>query len=162
MKNFSFAVLLLCIFTTSNVFAQDQLDGDWSLTRGEIAGEKVTKDILDKMKLKITRGKFDAKSGDSVSKGMISIESRGRGPVQALFKIDNGDDSGREIRALYQLTGNTLKIAFSQSDEYPDGFRSTNSNNVVLLSYKNDKPKTASKLDSRKFPGLPEPTRKSF
>ena len=83
------------------------------------------------------------------------MERGGRGPVKAVFKIDSGDDSGREIKAIYQLTGTILKIAFSQNDDYPSNFRSTDINNVVSLVYKNDKPPV--KRKDRKLPGLPTP-----
>ncbi len=157
MKNLSIVFSFALVFIAVPSMAQT-IDGDWTVTEGEYAGAPVAKDALDAMSLKVTKNKFDAKSGDSLSKGSITSQSRSR-PPQLVFKIDSGADAGREVNAIYELKGSILKIAFSQSAEFPEGFDSTTDNKLLVLTYKNNKPVAANRggRKSRKFPALPEP-----
>ena len=141
MKNLSSILTVALIFVAVPAFAQT-LAGDWMITDGMFAGEKVPKDALDSMSLKMTRNSFDAKSGETMSKGKLTNQASSQ-PPQLVFKIDSGTDVGREIKAIYEFKGSILKIAFSQSEEYPSGFDSTADNKILVLSYKSKAPVSA-------------------
>ena len=158
MKNLSIVLAAIMVMITAPAFAQT-IDGDWSITAGQYAGKAVPKPDLDAMSLKVNRNQFDAKSGDSMSKGMITSQSRSR-PPQLVFKIDSGDDAGREVKAIYELKGAILKIAFSQTEEFPQNFTSTSDNKVLVLTYKNNDPASAARgrgPRGKNIPSLPEP-----
>jgi uncharacterized protein (TIGR03067 family) len=147
MKNFAIVMAIGIIWMAAPVSAQT-IDGDWSVTDGEYAGDKVPQSALDEMSLKLSRNTFDAKSGDVTSKGKITNQSRSR-PPQLIFKIDTGNDAGREIKAIYEMTGEVLKIAFSMNGEFPEDFSSNADNNNLVLTYKNNNPATASRQAPR-------------
>jgi len=141
-------VLSLCF--VSMVSAQLRaIEGDWEITEAMVSGQEVPSDILSTMKLKITSGNFDAKSGNSMSKGVISDVSRSS-PQQILFKINDGADSGREIKAIYELKNQNLTIAYSQSEDFPTEFTSTKENRFLVMTYKNTAKKTR-RRSSREF-----------
>ena len=153
-------IMLSALFFESTAIAQ--LNGEWMITRGTMSGELVPLDILQKMSLKITGTTFDAKSGDSSSRGQVT-EAGAQGPFKkAVFKIDSGDDSGREIKALYQRIGTTLKISFSQNSDYPKEIRSTSDNQLLVLQYKNKAGNVATRRPGNgKNLTLPEPSLRS-
>lgn len=140
-------VLTLCVVNV--VSGQlNNIEGDWEITEAMVSGQEVPSSILSSMKLKINRGNFDAKSGSSMSKGKIS-NAGGSSPKQILFTINDGADNGREIKAIYELQNQNLKIAYSQSDDFPTEFTSTKANRFLVMTYKNTAPKTASRSRRR-------------
>ena len=151
MKKLTLAAMVFSLLGTTVISGQT-IEGDWSVTKGVVAGLDVPIEILASMKLKITGNQFDASSDGTTSKGMIKVESRGRGPTKAVFAIDTGDDAGRQINAIYQMAGRTLKIAFSQTADFPANFDSTEANKIVSLVYRNINAPPANRRNVRSRP----------
>ena len=137
---FSLVLVSLVLVSLTMPLAAQSIDGDWKITSGEFAGTAIATEALSAMSLKVTRGNFDAKSGESQSSGKVTFQS-GSTPAQMTFTIQGGDDANREIKAIYQLNSTNLKIAFSKSGNYPTNFQTTKENNVLLLTYKNNSKK---------------------
>ena len=153
MKNLLIVLSLVGLFghsSATNAFGQAKIDGEWSVTRATVAGKFVPKNVSDSMLLKITGNKFEAKSGESSSQGMISVIESARGKTKAVFKIENGDDVGREINAIFQMAAGSLQIAFSQDSEFPASFRSTADNKFVYMVYVDKKAQAAASQRGRK------------
>lgn len=144
-------VFTLCIANIA--LAQlNNIEGDWAITEAVVSGQEVPTDILSTMKLKIERGSFDAKSGETMSKGKISNVDR-NSPSQILFKIDSGVDSGREVKAIFKMENKNLKIAYSLTSDFPTDFNSTKENRFLVMTYKNTaKPKNFIIRNGKKYP----------
>ena len=110
------------------------LQGDWQPFEGHLNGQVVPADNIALMSLKIEQGRFDAKSGDLMSNGNLQVFDQVV-PAQVVFSIDSGDDAGREIKAIYTLSGSQLTIVFSQTDEFPSDFVSTPTNRNLVMKY---------------------------
>jgi uncharacterized protein (TIGR03067 family) len=129
--------LVICLLGAP-VFAQppQTLEGEWTPMEGQINGQTVPADVIGMMSLKISQDRFDAKSGDLMSQGKLMMGT-GSSPAQIVFVIDGGNDTGREIRAIYSLVNQQLTIAFSQSGEFPTDYVSTETNRVLVMKYNN-------------------------
>lgn len=144
MKNLWIVPLIAMLVSVNTVWGQNDLDGEWSIISGQMSGTPVATESTAQMSLKITSTKFEAKSGDMVSTGIItSVE--GSNPTQATFKIESGADAGREIKAIYRKQSGGFRIAFSQDNEFPVSFASNGQNQYLVLNYKNAKADVASR-----------------
>lgn len=142
MKFYSTIVaILMSLCFVSMVSAQlGAIEGEWEITGATVSGQEVPSDILSTMKLNIKRTSFDAKSGNSASKGKISKVGKAS-LKQLLFKINQGADSGREVKAIYKKEKEDLMmIAYSQSEDFPTEFTSTKDNRILVMTYKNTAP----------------------
>ncbi len=145
MKSFSIAaVMILLLGFSGPVSAQlPGIDGEWTLKEGMMSGQDVPEDILSTMRLSIKQGTFDAKSGESMSKGKVmeakvmddDAASGTSSSNRIVFKIAEGSDAGREVKAIWELKNRNLKIAYSQGDDYPTEFVSTADNRNLVLTY---------------------------
>ncbi len=111
-----------------------ELNGNWSVVQGTLAGTPVPNDALNSMSLSFTDGNFQAKSGSLQSGGSIAVAVAGT--TQLNFTINSGNDAGKTIKALYRLENGSLTITFSQDDQVPSSHNSTAANNYCSLVYR--------------------------
>ncbi|MEM7453450.1 MAG: TIGR03067 domain-containing protein [Planctomycetota bacterium] len=115
------------------VAAQAQsMDGQWKVNAGTIYGKQIPTYVLDAMQLNVTGSQFTAMSGNMESTGTVNLNVQAG---QLTFNIGDGDDSGRELKALYQLQGTLLRITFSETGEFPTSMDSTEENKYLALTY---------------------------
>lgn len=139
MKTFSGFVLGLAIVCfgfvqTSVATAQDVsvLAGQWKPTSGFLHGQNVPSSALQSMSLTINGSTFNATSGGLNSNGTITL-TPGKAD-EATFQISGGADSNRNLFVKWQVTGNQLKLAFSEQGA-PVDFSSTSGNKYLVLNY---------------------------
>ncbi|MEM9411614.1 MAG: hypothetical protein AAGA30_10900 [Planctomycetota bacterium] len=136
MKNFWLLLLVVIVLPgTEKLWAQNDLAGEWSPQLGRINGQPVPVSQLGQMKLKVTGTSFEATSGGMTSSGRIS-KVNGSLPAQATFIIESGADAGRQVKAIYEVGRGIMKIAFSQSDEFPTEFKSSEENRYLVVNYR--------------------------
>lgn len=126
----AFAISIGTISFASHAHAQS-LNGTWSVATGMKAGSSIPASALSSMTLMINGSQFEAKSGGLVSKGAIGANTLAT-PPQMEFTINEGSDQGRKVKAIYELAGGELKIAFSESDQYPASI----GGDALVLTYK--------------------------
>lgn len=129
---------LIALFTCIPLQAQS-LNGQWKIIEGVMAGQTVPSDTLAAMSLNLNRKTFEAKSGSANSSGTLTNNPHST-PSQLVFQINQGADSGREIKAIYQHIGGNMQIAFSQTGEFPKDFESNSDNKNLLLTYNSSAP----------------------
>jgi uncharacterized protein (TIGR03067 family) len=122
-------------FVCGGAVQAQSLDGQWSVAGGMMHGKTVPAGPLASMSLSISGAKFEAKSGGMVSSGALGANTLAS-PAQLEFSIDTGADQGRKVKAIYEVQNQELKIAFSETDEYPTSFESSEQNKYLVLSYK--------------------------
>jgi hypothetical protein len=139
MKTFSGFVLGLAIallgFVQANAaFAQDfsVLAGQWKPTSGFLHGQNVPSSALQSMSLTINGSSFNATSSGLNSGGTITL-APGKAD-EATFLISSGADANRTLYVKWQMTGNQMKIAFSEQGA-PIDFNSTSGNKYLVLNY---------------------------
>lgn len=139
MKTFSgcvigLAIALVGLVHTNSTMAQDVsvLAGQWKPTSGSLHGQTVPPSALQSMSLTINGSTFSAISGSLNSGGTITL-TPGKAD-EATFLISSGSDTNRNLYVKWQVTGNQLKLAFSEQSA-PIDFNSTAGNKYLVLNY---------------------------
>lgn len=127
---------LICLPILVNAQNMGELNGDWTVASGTLAGANVPSSSTGSMTLKINGNTFDAKSGSLSSGGIVALAQEGS--YQLNFIINRGADSGKTVRALYSLSGGVLTITFSQDDTFPVNQVSTAENKYCVLKYRKE------------------------
>lgn len=90
------------------------LIGTWKLTTAEEAGEPIPPDRLKDQTLILEASRYVVKRGDEVEEaGTFSIGATGS-PKTIDLKIKTGRDEGKTQPGVYQLDGDSLKLAFAK------------------------------------------------
>ncbi len=131
---FSFLFVACCSVIVSAQGTAD-LQGEWVVTSGTLAGQPVPGNSLESMSLKISSSEFDAKSGSLTSGGTVALVQEGG--YQLNFIISRGADSGKTVRALFRVAENILTITYSQDPAaFPSDHSSTAANKYCMLTYR--------------------------
>ena len=110
------------------------ITGEWEVAGGAMYGKLIPSSVVYTMTLTITGDNFTANSGNLTSTGTVTADAQAT-PSQITFKIEGGDDPGRELKGIFKFEGRNLMITFSESDEFPAAFESTADNGNLALSY---------------------------
>jgi len=109
--------------------------GEWAVAEVVINGEKATEDQLASLKLKIKGNQYTVEMGDGTSQGTFKLKE-GVTPKT----MDVTTDSGEQISAIYEFSGDTLKVCYAMGGgDRPTEFKSTAGSNLILTVYKRKK-----------------------
>ncbi|HMP79496.1 MAG TPA: hypothetical protein PKD54_08600 [Pirellulaceae bacterium] len=129
--------LSLCAVCLASSWAGAQdlgsLDGEWKPTAGVLHGQPVPQTALSSMKLLLTGGTFRGESSGLVSSGSFALDASG--PSRLRFVITSGSDTGRNIPAMFRISGQQLTVVYSESGDFPVGFESTAGNRSLVMVY---------------------------
>ena len=128
------AVVAALVFAFSTAAEAQSITGEWEVAGGAMYGKLIPSNVVYTMTLTITGDKFTANSGNLTSTGIVTADDQAT-PGQITFKIENGDDPGRELKGIFKFEGRNLMITFSETDEFPVAFESTADNGNLALSY---------------------------
>ncbi len=126
------AIVAIPAFTT-NLVAQS-MNGSWEVTGGTLHGTAIPANVAFTMTIQVAGNTFVANSGNMNSAGTVTANLQAS-PQQVTFKIDTGNDPGRELRGIYKFEGQAMTITFSETDQFPDTFESTADNKYLTLNY---------------------------
>jgi uncharacterized protein (TIGR03067 family) len=111
------------------------LQGEWAPVEVVVNGEKAPDERLTNLKLKIKGNQYTLEMGDGTSQGSFKLKE-GTSPKT----MDVTTDSGDELTALYEISGDTLKICYGMGGaDRPTELKSTAGSNHVLTIYKRKK-----------------------
>jgi uncharacterized protein (TIGR03067 family) len=128
------AVFLPLILAFGATVPAQSITGEWEVAGGAMYGQLIPSNVAYTMTLNITGDQFTADSGNLKSSGKVTFDDQAT-PGQITFKIDGGDDPGRELKGIFKFEGRNLMITFSETDEFPTAFESTADNRYLALSY---------------------------
>lgn len=127
-------VILGLLFAAGASVEAQSIPGDWEVAGGALYGKLIPSNVAYSMTLNIAGDQFTADSGNLSSTGTVTSDNQ-KTPGQISFKIDGGDDPGRELKGIFKFEGPNLMITFSETDEFPTAFESTAENRYMALSY---------------------------
>lgn len=115
------------------------LNGTWVPSEGQLNGEKAPDEFIKAITLTITDGKYGVAVGDQKETGKFSIDVAKK-PATMDIHAEVGPNKGKKILAIYELTGDTLKVCYKLGvEERPTGFVSTKDNMQFVVTYKRQK-----------------------
>src|SRR5262245_16098965 len=116
-----------------------KLEGTWLPAAATMGGQKWPDDNLKTTKLVIADGKYTVTVNGQDDKGTLKLDTTGKPAALEIVGTD-GPNKGRTIPAIYELSGDTLKICYAlDGKERPTAFESKAGTRLLLITYKREK-----------------------
>ncbi len=115
------------------------MEGTWKVESAEAGGKPVESEELKAIIVKITGERYELTSKDKVDAGTLKLDETKK-PKTMDATDTEGDDSGKVVKAIYELTGDTLKVCYAlDGGERPTEFATKEGSSVLMLTYKREK-----------------------
>ncbi len=117
-----------------------QLNGTWRPKSGEMAGKTMSVEALKAIKLIIADDKYTVTVGDGgPDRGTVKVD-----PTKKPKTIDivgsEGPNKGKTILAIYEVSGDTLKICYDLGGkDRPTDFKTATGTMLFMLTYQREK-----------------------
>lgn len=133
------ALVQLNILAAENPADAKALEGTWKPTKAELSGKPMPDEVLKTISLKMDHGKYEVFVGDKPDKGTYSIDSAAK-PHGITVVGTEGPNQGKTYPAIYELTGDTLRICYDLSGaKRPTEFKSVPGTKLYLVTYVRNK-----------------------
>ena len=111
------------------------VQGNWKPAKAELAGNPMTEAVLQSISLKLDNGKYEVLVGDQPDKGTYTLDSATK-PKRMTITGTDGPNHGKTFPAIYELTGDTLRICYDLSGaKRPTEFKSIAGTRLYLVTY---------------------------
>ena len=118
---------------------RDELNGIWIAESAELGGQPFPEEIRKSFRLTLQDNSYVVASGKTQDKGTIKVDSTAT-PKTMDIRGSEGPNKGKEIQAIYEFDGTTLKICYDLSGKArPTEFQSTAANQHLLVVYRREK-----------------------
>ena len=114
------------------------LEGTWIPASGELGGDPFPKAVLQKMKLTLSGNKYVVMVGDTKDAGTVKVDP-GKKPKTIDITGTEGPNKGKVIQAIYEKTGDTLRVCYElQGKNRPSEFSTERGTTRFLVTYKKE------------------------
>ena len=111
------------------------VQGNWKPAKAELAGQPMTDAVLKSISLKLDNGKYEVFVGDAPDRGTYTLDSATK-PKSMTITGTEGPNHGKTFPAIYELTGDTLRICYDLSGaNRPTEFKTTPGTKLYLVDY---------------------------
>jgi uncharacterized protein (TIGR03067 family) len=145
MKQILLALVMMVLWLPSGAWSNDGkedrklVEGTWLPVEAELSGQKFPDEILKTMKLVMSDGKYTVNVGEQIDKGTVKLEPTMKPKAMDITGAE-GPNKGKTFPAIYELTGDTLRICYDLSGtKRPTEFKSVKDTKLFLVRYKRAK-----------------------
>jgi uncharacterized protein (TIGR03067 family) len=132
------ACALVAISHAGQAPGGQNLQGNWLLTKAELAGEPLP-DKNVTIKLMIKGNDYTVMVDEKVDKGTVKIDESAK-PKTLDITGSDGPNKGKTILAIYELDGDMLKVCYNlDGKNRPTEFKTAAKTQLFLATYKRDK-----------------------
>lgn len=111
------------------------VQGRWLPVQAELAGQAVPDTILQSISLRLDQGRYEVHAGPSTDLGTYLLDTNAR-PKGMVITGTEGPNQGRTFPAIYELTGDTLRICYDLSGaKRPTEFKTLAGTQLYLVTY---------------------------
>ena len=115
------------------------IEGTWLPVAAELAGKKFPDEVLKLMTLTISDGKYTVTVAKQIDQGTIKLDPAAK-PKAIDITGTEGPNKGKTFPAIYELTGDTLRICYDLAGKTrPTEFKTAKDTKQFLVSYKREK-----------------------
>ena len=116
------------------------LQGTWLPAEAELGGQKFPDEVRKTIKLVIEGDKYTVTVGAQPDRGTLKLDPSAKPKAMDVTGTD-GPNKGKKIPAIYERTGDTLRICYDLSGKArPTEFKTTAGTQLFLVTYKREKP----------------------
>jgi len=145
MKCFSFSAAILaalCALVFVHPLRADDLkamEGKWKVEKAEAGGKEIESDDLKSMVVTITGNRYEVLIKDKMDAGTLKLDETQK-PKTMDATDTEGDDVGKVIKAIYEISGDTLRVCYAaDAGERPSECATKEDAPVVMITYKREK-----------------------
>jgi uncharacterized protein (TIGR03067 family) len=142
--------LLLCVLVIPITRGADdakgkddakKIEGTWKPTSAELAGKAWPEELVKKMTLVVADGKYSVTIGEQTDKGEVKVDPAKDPRTMDIVGGKGGPNEGKTLLAIYQLTGDKLRICYDLSGKArPKEFKTAPGTELFLVEYQRQKP----------------------
>ncbi len=116
------------------------IEGTWLPFEAELGGQKFPAEHLRTMKLTMVDGKYTVKVGEVLDQGTYKLDTAANPKAIDIYG-DGGPNKGKNFPAIYELTGDSLRICYDlEGKKRPTAFKTEENTQQFLVTYKREKP----------------------
>jgi len=118
---------------------ESTINGTWKATSAELSGKKFPKEAAEGITLTLKNGEYDVEA-ESPDHGTVKYDDSAK-PKEMDIKGTEGPNKGKTFLAIYELSGDKLKICYDLSGETrPTEFKTQPNTKLFLVTYERKKP----------------------
>jgi uncharacterized protein (TIGR03067 family) len=115
------------------------MQGAWRPSSGESAGKALTFESLKPIRLVIVDDKYTVTTGEIPDHGTLKIDATKNPKTMDIVSID-GANKGKKFLAIYELSGDTLKICYDLGGKNrPKDFKTAPGSQLFFATYRREK-----------------------
>lgn len=121
-----FCVLGMSCLANAGEFKDDSklLEGTWKPVSGELSGKPLPKEAIQGVVLTMKPGIYEVTVDGNPDKGTFKLNANAKPRRIDITGGPGGPNAGRTIPAIYELSGNTLKVCYAlKSTNAPTEFK---------------------------------------
>lgn len=143
MRKLTIAMLVLALsgaVTAAPDKNRTALEGTWLPATAELAGKPFPDEVRKSIKLVIKGDRYTVTIGEQVDRGTLKLDANAR-PRSLDITGTEGPNKGRTIPAIYEESGDTLRICYDLSGKMrPVAFKSEAGTQLFLVCYRRENP----------------------
>ncbi len=131
--------LVYCSWSDDAKDANRSLQGTWLPSSAELAGKKLPDEVVKTIKLVLEDDKYTVTVGKGIDRGTCKLDPKAK-PRTLDITGTEGPNKGKKILAIYERTGDTLRVCYDLSGKgRPTEFATKAGSQLFLVSYKRGK-----------------------
>ncbi len=116
------------------------MEGTWLPTAAELGGQKFPDEVRKSIKLVIRDGKYTVTVGPQTDQGTVKLDPSAKPKAMDIVGTD-GPNKGKTFPAIYELSGDTLRICYDLSGKSrPTEFATKPGTSLFLVTYQRENP----------------------
>lgn len=115
------------------------LQGKWLPTTAEVAGNQFPNEILKTIKLFVNGEKYATNVATITDHGTLKLDATKTPKTMDILGIE-GPNKGKTILAIYELSGDALKVCYALEGERPTAFKTEAGDKRLLITFQREKP----------------------
>ena len=144
MRSISFysAILSLTILQTGKCDDpkdSERVDGTWLGSKAELSGKPFPEELTRTIRITVEKGMYKVDVSGMSEEGTFKLDPSTK-PKSLDMTGTNGQNKGKQLLAIYELNGDTLKVCYDLSGKNrPKEFKTTEGSELYLVTYKREK-----------------------
>lgn len=111
-----------------------KIEGTWLAKSAELGGKKLSKKFTENLKLTLKEGEYEVQA-ESPDRGTVTYKDSAD-PKEMDIKGTEGPNKGKTFLAIYELSGDTLKICYDLSGKSrPAEFKTEPKTQLFFVTY---------------------------
>lgn len=137
------AVCALALVASARANDLKALEGTWKVKAGEARGKAIDSEELKAVIVTIKGDRYEVTTNEGKDGGTLKLDETQK-PKTIDATDTEGLDAGKVVKAIYELSGDTLRVCYAiEGEERPTRFATSEDSPFLLITYEREKPAKA-------------------